>query len=96
MVVDATGFNLLWASRYYTQRTVMSLSALKVTIRADFGDMRLTYLSYRDNRGAVAAQNYRVGYLDKTIAEWVPEYNKNRSRDNERFDQSLKIIFDKY
>ena len=38
MAVDATGFQRRWASRYYTQRTKMSLSALKVTIRADVGD----------------------------------------------------------
>lgn len=37
MAVDATGFNRHWASRYYTQRTKMSLAALKVTIRADVG-----------------------------------------------------------
>lgn len=38
MAVDATGFNRQWASRYYTKRTKMTLSALKVTIRADVGD----------------------------------------------------------
>jgi IS5 family transposase len=38
LAVDATGFNRHWASRYYTQRTTMSLSALKVTCLADVGD----------------------------------------------------------
>jgi IS5 family transposase len=38
LAVDATGFNRHWASRYYTQRTKMSLSALKVTCLADVGD----------------------------------------------------------
>lgn len=38
MAVDATGFNRRWASRSDTQRTKMSLSALKVTIGVDVGD----------------------------------------------------------
>lgn len=38
LAVDATGFTRHWASRYYTKRTEMKLSDLKVTCLADVGD----------------------------------------------------------